>query len=593
MARTKRIRIHHSKRTPPPDINNIENSDGEEEWVSTKLNRLKRKVLTDDEVEEAEEDEVSREQADLLLLLEEKEQEDEEKELLVLLKEADKKDEEDLLLPVEEEGDEEEGDNEDSEEEEEYDEKSESVKKILSIIKDPELIQLFHNIMTNIEESKVTPLTILKTPLLMEDRVELMEHFEALAGDDCPSFQYLAHEKELKKMFSNAKRKYIEYSRLPPEITSSFNETKDRLLNMSSALPLEYNIINLEADDHIKSVLFREANKLNSMSYGDEERVKLERWIETCLTVPFRRYKQLPDNRSVFLKRMKDILDSELYGMESIKEQLMMFANARLSNPRLKECVLGLVGPPGIGKTVISRLLSTCLDVPFAQISCGGINDADVLKGSNYTYIGSRPGNIATSLIDMKYNNGVLYMDEFEKVSAKPEIISLLLHVLDPQQNSAFQDNYLGRDIKINLSGVWFILSMNDLPLDSALQDRIYTIHMQGYNTKEKVQIALKHLIPKILKNLNMDVSDVTATPKTIEYLISLVSKDCKGVRSLNNALKEIITKIHFLHQTDFEVSFRGIKPIKLPYSITEDDIDKIICKSSLYENTSAKFMYT
>ena len=134
-----------------------------------------------------------------------------------------------------------------------------------------------------------------------------------------------------------------------------------------------------------------------------------------------------------------------------------------------------MIGPPGTGKTTIARLLSTVLETPFAQMSFGGVRNADFLKGHDFCYIGSRPGEIVRCLSSMQYKNGILFMDEFEKIADNKAITSCLLHIIDPQQNHEFRDSYL-REVTIDLSYLWFIYSMNREPSDSALNDRLYKI---------------------------------------------------------------------------------------------------------------------
>ena len=115
------------------------------------------------------------------------------------------------------------------------------------------------------------------------------------------------------------------------------------------------------------------------------------------------------------LKQVAQKLDEELYGMHSVKEQILTFINTRLVNPHVRGCSLGLIGPPGVGKTTIARLLASVMDTPFSQMSFGGVRDADFLKGHDFCYVGSRPGEIVRCLSAMKYKNGILFMDEFEK----------------------------------------------------------------------------------------------------------------------------------------------------------------------------------
>ena len=448
----------------------------------------------------------------------------------------------------------------------------------------PKAYEEYTKIRKYIEDSKPSFTQFLLTPLRTEDKAFIFEMFEVLSMIIYPSQDYIDYRNRIVHEIDAAKRRYNDYNTLSEEIKKKYYSEKPKILSLSSSLPLDFQIICLDAEEHIKSHIFREYTRLCNLNPNDDERPKLERWIYTALSMPYKRCKQLPDNRGVFLRQMKDSLDKNMHGLEKVKEQLLVFANARMSNPEMKECTLGLIGPPGIGKTMIARLIAECLTIPFAQISCGGITEADTLKGYSYTYIGSRPGEIANSLIEMKYNNGVIFFDEFEKVSDNKAITSMLLHVLDPVQNCRYQDSYLGRDIHINLSGIWFVLSMNNLPNDTALRDRIFTINLTGYSAQEKFFIAKYHLIPKILKNLRLDNDIIIIHDDTIRYMIS--NDNQSGVRSLNHSLRELITKTHFLQQTDMPMSFT-INNIKTPFVIMPDMVDKLIVRSEMQTHMS------
>lgn len=455
---------------------------------------------------------------------------------------------------------------------------------------DPALIGCLNEVQKYIKDNSPNPIEILKSNLLIEDKARLTQMFEVLIELPQPSQEYLDYQKNLIHEFELAKRRYGDFLELPEVVKVNYIQERKRLLAMTSALPLDYQIISLDAADDIKGVIFREYMRYRNLGLADDEKPKLERWMETVLSLPYRRYKQLPDNRTKFLLQMKSILDREMYGLDTVKEQLLVFANARLSNPQMKECTLGLIGDPGTGKTMIANLLATCLSLPFSQISCGGITEADALKGYAYTYIGSRPGEIVNSMIEMKCNNGVIFFDEFEKIAGTSSITSMLLHVLDPVQNSRYQDSYIGKDIRINLSGVWFVLSMNALPQDSALRDRIFTVHIDGYNSREKLEIAKRHLIPKAFANMKVDPQTIIIPDHTLSALIAKVSPlTCKGVRVLKHAIHEIITKVHFLQQSDIPVSFT-LKNVKTPYTIQADDLNRLLISPP---EPSYRSMYT
>lgn len=451
------------------------------------------------------------------------------------------------------------------------------VDKLQDLMGDSALVHQLEKTLHYISEQKVTATKILTAELLEEDRAELLQRFEAIDVLPQPSIDHLEASKALAAELVKMTRKYQEFQTLPEAVRAGYAAEKERLLQMNTSLPIDYQIVALDADDKIKATIFREYQRLKILGTADDEKPKLERWIETCLSLPFRRVAQLPDNRTVFLRQMKETLDRELYGLQHVKEQLMVFANARLSNPEMKECTLGLIGPPGTGKTAIAHLLSTCLKLPFSQISCGGITEPDILKGYSYTYIGSRPGEIVNSMIEMGCNNGVIFLDEFEKISGNQAISSLLLHILDPVQNSRYTDSYLGKSIQINLSGVWFVLSMNENPNDTALSDRIFTVRIDGYTSAEKFEIARRHLIPKTFTNMKVDPSSIIIPDQTLSHLIERVSKsDKKGVRALKHSLREIITKVHFLQKIDMPVSFT-LKNLTTPYVVQSSDLDRLM----------------
>ncbi len=471
----------------------------------------------------------------------------------------------------------------------ETDEKSLSM--ILEKFKDinPMAYQEYIQTLDYITKTRVNIVQVLLTPMRREDKALIVQMYDVLRSIPYPSHEYIEYHKIVVREITEAKRLYADYSRLPKGTQQTYEESKERLLSLSSSIPLDHQIVALDADDSTKSHILKEYLRMCDLSSGDDEKAKLEKWITTCLSLPFRRCKPLTDSRSVFLRKMKDSLDENIYGLEKVKEQLLVFANARISNPEMKECTLGLVGPPGIGKTMISRLISKCLDTPFAQISCGGITDPETLRGHSYTYVGSRPGEITNALIEMGYCNGVIFFDEFEKIAQNQTITSMLLHVLDPLQNSRYQDHYLGRDVSLNLSGIWFVLSMNGMPVDSALRDRIFTITLPGYTSKEKFHIAKKHLIPKHFMNMKIPPGDIVIPDETINYIIGIGDNRTPGVRELNRILREVISKIHFLQQSNVKTSFT-LSDITKSYTVRPEDVAKLT--NELIDNPMYMSMY-
>ena len=216
-------------------------------------------------------------------------------------------------------------------------------------------------------------------------------------------------------------------------------------------------------------------------------------------------------------------------------------------------------------------------------MSFGGVRSAEFLKGFDFCYVGSRPGEIVRCLARMKYKNGILFMDEFEKVASNKAITSAILHIIDPQQNFEYRDNYL-RELTIDLSCLWFIYSMNEAPGDSALNDRIFKIKVPGYTVAEKVSIIRDYSLRKILSNLGLKDKSIKIPKETIEYLVNKVSPNKSGVRELEQSLRDLVSKISFLvnnksnwDKFPFSFSFKLKRELDYPVSIDNNMIDKFL----------------
>ena len=357
---------------------------------------------------------------------------------------------------------------------------------------------------------------LLKSELKIQDKSKLLELYEILSVTPAPSQEWLYLRDRINKFFKRYKSEYKVYKKHIKE-ESKFKQLEENLEENDNSLTcLKYKILSLNASDNIKKVLYSKYKELEDSEKHDEEFNKLKKWLKIAISLPFNNVKKFPFKKGKFTSFLETILqklDDNLYGMSNIKEQILLFINSKLLNPDMKGCCLGLIGPPGTGKTSIARIIAEVLDYPFEQISFGGVTNTEFIKGHDFTYIGSQPGIIAKSLARMKYKNGILFLDEYEKISKNKDIVSTLLHITDPSQNNTFRDQYLS-DITIDLSSIWFIYSMNEFPEDSALKDRIYSIEVPGYSTKDKVQIVCKYLFPKYLKNINRKSKDIIIKEK-------------------------------------------------------------------------------
>jgi ATP-dependent Lon protease len=441
---------------------------------------------------------------------------------------------------------------------------------------------------TNIEILKNEPniINILEIPLLIKDRSRLLQLYEIYKTSTPSTEEWLELRIKINKLFEESKNNYSQHSIYTKEQHTNMLRQLTVLENYDPTIDLLYKILELNTTRENKQTIYSRYKELQNMSSNDDEKGKLQNWINWAISIPHDEIKTFPFSKNKltnFLIYVSKTLDKELYGMKNVKEQILLFVSSKIQNPHMKKCSLGLIGMPGTGKTHISRLLAKILDFPFEQISLGGISNPDFLKGHEYTYVGAQPGEISKCLKRMKYKNGILFLDEFDKISDNKDMCSTLLHITDPIQNSEFRDKFLS-DITIDLSYLWFVYSMNELPSDSALRDRIYTIQVPGYKLEDKIHIIIDYLFPKALKNINTIDNSILVSTTVAEYLVKQTTnwENCTGVRTIEKFVNNIVSKIDFIikHQdkkgklSKFDLSFDIKKFIKYPLTLTVDMIN-------------------
>ena len=494
---------------------------------------------------------------------------------------------------------EEDSEEEDSEEEEDWTEEQMESKLKES---DEEAYNSFQLVKAELQKTEPNIIKILKDPMKVEDRARLVQLYEIYKNTEPNTDDWLCSRDIVNKCHTNYKNSFLQYQLYTPEEHKELDDKAERLSRDNTQISMKYKILNLPTSDQNKEIIYRKFKEFMGMKPNDDEYGKLKSWLNWAIEIPHDRLKIFPfetNEISRFLRIASMRFDYELYGMETVKEQLLIYLNSKLHNPNMKKCNLGLVGSPGVGKTVISRLLASVMDYPFEQISFGGVSNPDFLKGHEYTYVGAQPGEIVKCLKKMKHKNGILFLDEYEKIADNKKVSSALLHITDPSQNMDYRDHYLS-EITIDLSHLWFIYSMNSLPEDSALRDRIFSIEVPGYTFKDKVSIVERYLLPKAIKNTGMDSKSITIETTAIKLLINQVcSPGDKGVRSIEKAITEVINKINFLyHNQDdsgclsgFDVSFDLGEKLVYPIVINKKMISKLIKFKCVNESFSMMYL--
>lgn len=467
---------------------------------------------------------------------------------------------------------------------------------------DKEAYDEYVKVIEEINKTEPNIVEILKSPMRLKDKSKLVQLYEIYKNMDQPSEESLLMKDRIRVLFKKYKENFEELQKLTKEKTDQLKAESKKMKLSQPKLNLKQQILSLDSTPDNKMIIYKKYKELEELE--GEEASKLKKWINHAISIPHNKIKSTNLNGemiSSILNRVYKTLNEELYGMEKVKEQLLLFLNAKLQNSQMRGCSLGLIGPSGVGKTSIAKTLGKCLDLPFSQISFGGVSDPEFLTGHDFTYIGSRPGEIVRSLQRLNSKNGIIFLDEFEKVSSKKGITSSLLHITDFSQNHEFRDNYLA-DITIDLSNIWFIYSMNNFPEDSALKDRIFYIQVDGYTINEKIQIVKNYLLPRALLNIGKLKDDVKMSDSVILHLINKVDQknENKGVRTIEKSIKDLVNKIHFLVSnkdelgnllTNFKITFNVKNIIRYPVVLDNDAINKLITEEKRNEDYLGMFL--
>ncbi|MBQ1752583.1 MAG: endopeptidase La [Paludibacteraceae bacterium] len=289
-----------------------------------------------------------------------------------------------------------------------------------------------------------------------------------------------------------------------------------------------------------KEFVEKEISKLQALSSSAPDYSIQLNYVQTLVDLPWNEYTE----DDLDLKRAQEVLDSNHYGLDDVKERIIEHLAVLKLKGDLKSPIICLYGPPGVGKTSLGKSVAEALGRKYARISLGGLHDEAEIRGHRRTYIGAMPGRIIQSILKAGSSNPVFILDEIDKVGAdyKGDPASALLEVLDPEQNCAFHDNYL--DVNFDLSKVLFIATANTLStISPALLDRMELINISGYIMQEKIEIAQRHLIPDEWKNHGITKKQASIQKRALQYIVERYTKE-SGVRTLDKRIATIARKV-------------------------------------------------
>ncbi len=358
---------------------------------------------------------------------------------------------------------------------------------------------------------------------------------------------YLTHEVQVlelrKKISSSVESEMTKQQRehmLRQQMQAIQNELGEKSPEKAEVDELRRRLTEADLPDEVRKEAERELTRLERMPAAAPDFQVTRTYLELVLELPWK--KSTED--VIDLKKAREVLDEDHFDLSEVKERILEDLAVLKLNPKAKAPILCFVGPPGVGKTSLGQSIARALGRKFERLSLGGLHDEAELRGHRRTYIGAMPGRILQALRRAGVNNPVVMLDEVDKLGRdyRGDPASALLEVLDPAQNNTFRDNYL--DLPFDLSKVLFITTANALDtIPRPLLDRMELLRLSGYSEEEKVEIAVRYLLPRRLAEAGLTAEQLQIEPEALRRIISRYTREA-GVRDLERALGRITRKV-------------------------------------------------
>ncbi|PKN20666.1 MAG: endopeptidase La [Deltaproteobacteria bacterium HGW-Deltaproteobacteria-6] len=396
------------------------------------------------------------------------------------------------------------------------------------------------------DPSKLADVVVTHLNVKLEDKQKIMEIYniserlEAIYSLMLSEIEILQVEEKIKRRVKKQMEKTQKDYYLNEQMRAIQKEMGEKDDFKNEIADLEKRLKQKKLSEEATKKVRQEIKKLQMMSPMSAEATVVRNYIDWLLDMP---WSEVTENKYT-LKESENILDEDHYGLKKVKERIIEYLAVQSLVKKNKGPILCLVGPPGVGKTSIAKSVARATNRKFVRISLGGVRDEAEIRGHRRTYIGAMPGKIIQSLKKAGSNNPVFCLDEVDKLSSdfRGDPSSALLEVLDPEQNVAFNDNYL--DVDYNLSDIMFITTANVLQtIPAPLQDRMEVIRIAGYTEQEKLQIATKFLLTKETEANGLVADNIEFTKGAVLRIIREYTREA-GVRNLEREIASVCRKV-------------------------------------------------